>query len=222
MRRKTLSLTSAILILLFACATVFSATTVDISGVYDVTGTSERGPNYDGALQVISHGEVYEFKWDVGDEYQGVGVINGNTVAVAWTAGNDGTGCGVVSYRMWPNGKLSGPWAMWGNGAAGWEEATRVKGTGLAGQYKVSGENPDESPYDTTLSITADGRGFEFKWGNDWSGYGIKQGNTISVGFGGEQCSWVAYEIKPGGVLDGIWGSYGSTNVGTERAAKRR
>jgi len=44
----------------------------------------------------------------------------------------------------------------------------------------------------------------------------------VDVGFGGSQCSWVAYEIKPGEVLDGVWGGYGSTNIGTEKAVKQR
>jgi hypothetical protein len=207
------------LILTLTGLTAASQKSTNIAGHYHVTGSSEKGPHYDGDLEIISHGDIYEFKWDVGDPYQGVGVINGKTVAVAWTSGNNGTGCGVVSYSILANGNLDGIWGMWGNGDAGFEQATRVSGSGLAGSYKVSGENPDESPYDTTLSITAEGRGYEFKWGNDWSGFGIKQGDTVSVGFGGKQCAWVAYEIKPGGLLDGIWG-YGS-NFGTERAVKR-
>ena len=120
------------------------------------------------------------------------------------------------------NGTLDGIWGMWGTGDAGYEQATRLRGSGLAGYYKVSGENRDESPYDTTLTITAQGRGYEFQWGNNWSGFGIIQGNTVSAGFGGSQCAWVAYEIKPGGVLDGVWGGYGSLNVGTERAVKHK
>jgi len=32
----------------------------------------------------------------------------------------------------------------------------------------------------------------------------------------------LAYEIKPGGVLDGIWGGSGAPNLGTERAVKQR
>jgi hypothetical protein len=31
----------------------------------------------------------------------------------------------------------------------------------------------------------------------------------------------VAYEIKPNGVLEGIWGGYGSDKTGTETATKK-
>jgi hypothetical protein len=44
----------------------------------------------------------------------------------------------------------------------------------------------------------------------------------MKQGFGGSQCSWVAYEIKPAGVLDGIWGSSSAAKIGTERAVKQR
>jgi hypothetical protein len=33
--------------------------------------------------------------------------------------------------------------------------------------------------------------------------------------------AFVAYEIKPGGTLDGIWGVYGTSKTGTERATKK-
>lgn len=222
MKQLTWCWMSVGLILTLSCGIAASQARTDISGNYHVTGSSEKGPHYEGGLEIISHGEIYQFKWDVGDQYEGVGVLNGSTAAVAWTSGNDGSGCGVVSYQILANGKLDGIWGMWGMGDAGWEQATRFRGSGLAGQYNVSGENPDESPYKTTLSITAAGRSYEFKWGNNWSGYGIRQGNTVSVGFGGSQCAWVAYEIKPGGVLEGVWGGYGSLNMGAERAVKRK
>lgn len=202
--------------------TIEAANVEDIRGTYNVTGGSETGPPYQGTLQVITRGDVYEFKWDVGgSEYEGIGVINDKTVAVAWTNGSDGRGCGVVSYSILPNGTLDGIWGLWGTNDAGYERATRLRGSGLPGYYKVTGENPDESPYETTLTVTAVGRGYQFDWGNNWSGFGIKQGNIVSVGFGGESCAWVVYDIKPG-VLDGVWGSYGSKNMGTEKAVKRR
>jgi len=162
------------LISLLAFVTAAGQST-DISGKYDVTGISETGPRYAGELQVIRHGDVYEFNWNVGDQYEGVGVTNGKTVAVAWTSGNNGRGCGVVSYSILPNGTLDGIWGMWGTSDAGYEKATRVRGAGLAGYYRVSGENPDESPYETTLTITAQGRGYEFQWDNNWSGFGINR-----------------------------------------------
>jgi hypothetical protein len=31
----------------------------------------------------------------------------------------------------------------------------------------------------------------------------------------------VAYEIKPDGMLDGVWGGYGSEKTGTEKATRK-
>ena len=45
--------------------------------------------------------------------------------------------------------------------------------------------------------------------------------NTLSVGIGGSRCAFVAYEIKPDGTLDGVWGGYGSDKTGTEKATKK-
>ena len=198
--------------------------TARIAGIYDVRGTNtdETSSQYVGQLQIIERGDVYQFKWTVGDQYEGVGVINGNFVGVAWTSGANGSGCGVVSYRVAANGTLDGVWGMWGVSDSGKERAVRIRGTGLIGTYKVSGTNPDHSPYETTLTISAAGKGYAFHWGNNASGIGIKEDDVVSVGYGGAQCAWVAYEIKPGGILDGVWGSSGTYKIGTERAIKRR
>lgn len=209
------------LTLLLACATGGSQVRPDISGNYDIAGTNEDGAAYAGKLQVLKHGSVYQFRWLAVNQYDGVGIINGNTAAVAFTDGANGTGCGVVSYRTLANGTLDGVWGMWGVNQSGTETAARASGSPLNGLYNVTGTNPSGAAYKAILSIAPQGTGYEFKWSNNSSGFGVKQGNTISVGFGGTQCAWVAYEIKTGGVLDGIWGSYGSTRTGTERAVRR-
>lgn len=198
--------------------------TARIAGIYDVRGTNtdEANSPYTGQLQIIERGDVYQFKWTVGDQYEGVGVVNGNFVGVAWTTGANGSGCGVVSYRVAANGTLDGIWGMWGVSDSGTERAVRIRGTGLIGTYRVTGTNPDKSPYETSLTISAAGKGYAFHWGNNASGIGIKEDDVVSVGFGGAQCAWVAYEIKPAGILDGVWGSSGTYKIGTERAIKRR
>jgi hypothetical protein len=60
----------------------------DIAGKYAIVGTNEDGSPYKGALEVIKHGDVYQFRWDAGKQYDGVGVPNGNVVAVAFTGGS--------------------------------------------------------------------------------------------------------------------------------------
>src|ERR1700741_2501879 len=59
----------------------------DIAGDYEVTGSNENGSPYKGTLAVIKHGDVYQFRWNAGKQYDGVGVPNGNVVAVAFTSG---------------------------------------------------------------------------------------------------------------------------------------
>jgi hypothetical protein len=192
----------------------------DIAGHYAIVGTNEDGSPYKGALEVIKQGDVYQFRWNAGKQYYGVGVPNGNVVAVAFTGGSDGKGCGVVSYQILADGTLDGKWGYWGVNESGTERAARTSGSGLAGDYNVTGNNPNGSGYKGTLSIAPRGSGYKFDWSNNTSGFGIKQGNTLSVGIGGSRCAFVAYEVKPG-MLDGVWGSYGSGKTGTEKATKK-
>jgi hypothetical protein len=193
----------------------------DIAGDYTVVGTNEDGSPYKGALEVIKHGDVYQFRWDAGKQYDGVAVPNGNVVAVAFSGGSNGKGCGVVSYQILADGTLDGRWGYWGVNESGTERAERTSGSGVAGDYNVTGKNPDGSGYKGTLSITPKAGGYRFAWSNNSSGFGIKQGDTLSVGIGGSRCAFVAYEIKPDGTLDGVWGGYGSDKTGTERATKK-
>jgi hypothetical protein len=193
----------------------------EIAGSYGVTGTNEDGSSYRGDLEIIKHGDVYQFRWLAGNQYDGVGIVNGNVVAVAFTGGANGQGCGVVSYRIPSAGTLDGKWGYWGLDKSGTEKAVRTAGSGLTGSYNVTGTNPNGSAYKVKLMIEAVGAGYRFVWTNGSSGFGVKQGNNVSVGFGGEKCAFVAYQITPSGTLEGIWGGYGRSSTGTERATKK-
>lgn len=193
----------------------------DIAGSYSVNGTNEDGSPYKGELEIIKHGDVYQFRWNAGKQYDGVGVENGKVVAVAFTEGTNGKGCGVVSYQVLGDGVLDGKWGYWGTDESGMEKATPSGGSGLAGNYDTTGKNPNGSAYKGKLSIAPEAGGYKFEWSNNSSGFGVKQGNVLTVGLGGSQCAFVAYEIKSGGLLEGIWGGYGSTKTGTERATKK-
>ncbi|HEV7798079.1 MAG TPA: hypothetical protein VGO73_07980 [Pyrinomonadaceae bacterium] len=193
----------------------------DIAGDYAIVGTNEDGSAYRGGLKIIKHGDVFQFRWDAGKQYDGVGVQKGNVVAVAFTGGRNGEGCGVVSYQLLAGGALDGNWGYWGHDEMGTEKATRTSGSDLAGDYNVTGKNPNGNGYKAELSIKPKAGGYQFAWSNNTSGFGIKQGNTVSVGIGGSRCAFVAYEIQPGGMLDGVWGGYGSSKTGTEKATKK-
>jgi hypothetical protein len=89
------------------------------------------------------------------------------------------------------------------------------------GQYETTGTNPDGKQYKGTMAVGSQGGGYKFSWSNGADGFGIKQGDNIAVGIGGQRCAFVSYQIKPGGVLDGIWGGSGTSQTGTEKATKR-
>jgi hypothetical protein len=147
-------------------------------------------------------------------------VQNANFVAVAFTEGSDGKGCGVVNYTILDDGTLDGKWGYWGQNESGTERATHTGAKGLAGDYKLVGKNPDGGDYKGTVSIANKAGGYTFVWSNGSSGFGVQRTNNVSVGVGGSKCAFVAYEIKPDGRLDGVWGGYGSNKTGTEKATK--
>jgi hypothetical protein len=196
-------------------------TTPDIAGNYQVAGTNEDGTRYKGDLAVIKRGDVYQFRWSAGRQYDGIGVPNGNVVSVAFTGGADGKGCGVVNYELVGDDTLDGKWGYWGINESGTEKAVRTSGSGLAGNYDATGKNPDGSGYKATVVIQALAGGYKFDWSNNASGFGVKRGSNVSVGVGGARCAFVAYEIMPDGMLDGIWGGYGGSKTGTEKATKK-
>jgi hypothetical protein len=193
----------------------------DIAGKYNVVGGNPGGGNYKGTLEIIPHGDVYQFRWNAGTQYDGVGVANGSVVAVAFANGPNGKGCGVIDYEIAGDGALDGKWGYWGVDEAGTEKATRTSGSGLPGDYDATGKNPDGKVYKAKLTVEPAGNLYRFVWSNNTDGVGIKQGSNVAVGIGGARCGFVAYEVKPDGTLDGIWGGYGSDKTGTEKATKQ-
>src|SRR4051812_38701445 len=108
-----------------------SAPAPDIAGKYNVTGTNPEGGVYRGTLEVIMRGDVYQFRWNAGTQYDGVGVQNGNIIAAAFANGSDGKGCGVIDYDIAGDGSLNGKWGYSGLNDAGAETATRTSGSSL-------------------------------------------------------------------------------------------
>ena len=198
-----------------------SAPAPDVAGHYNVVGTNPNGATYKGTLEVITRGDVYQFRWNAGTQYDGVGVQNGKIVAVAFANGADGKGCGVVDYDVKSDGTLDGKWGYWGTNEVGTESATRTSGSGLEGEYDGTGKNPDGRQYKVKLTVEAAGNLYHFVWSNNSDGVGIKRGDNIAVGIGGSRCGFVMYEVQSDGTLDGMWGGGGSDKTGTERATKQ-
>lgn len=201
-----------------------ASTSTEISGDYAINGSNPDGTNYSGNLNITKRDEVYQFSWTSGGrEYDGVGVRTDNTVAVAFTEGADGKGCGVVLYKIGTDGSLDGRSGYWGVNSSETERATRKSGSDLVGSYEVSGKNPEGQEYKGTLAVNKQGAGYDFQWdlGRALKGFGIKRGDKVAVGFGGAHCGFVSYEIQPDGSLNGQWGEPGSTVIGTEMAKKQ-
>lgn len=193
----------------------------NIAGKYNITGSNPTGSNYKGTLEVIAHGDVYQFRWNAGAQYDGVGIQNGNIVAVSYTTGENGQGCGVVDYDIKGDGALEGKWGYWGVNEAGTENATRTSGSSLEGEYDATGKNPNGKEYKAKLTVEPAGNLYRFVWSNNTDGVGIKRGSNVAVGIGGNRCGFVTYEVQSDGALDGIWGGGGSDKTGTERAVKQ-
>lgn len=198
-----------------------TAAAPDVAGKYNVVGTNPNNTGYRGTLEVIEHGQVYQFRWNAGVQYDGVGVQNGDVVAAAFANGPNGKGCGVVDYTITNDGTLDGKWGYWGTNESGTEKATRTSGSGLIGIYDATGTNPNGGKYRATILVAPSGSGYQFTWTNNTNGYGIKRGDNVAVGIGGRRCGFVMYEVKPDGTLDGVWGGYGSDKTGTEKATKQ-
>ena len=198
-----------------------------IDGKYDATGTNAGGGSpYKADLVVTPHDDVYQFTWTSGkNSYDGVGVMTDNRVAVSFTDGNSGKGCGVVLYSIGSDGSLDGKVGYWGTNTMETEKGVRKTGSGsdLDGVYDITGKNPEGKEYKGTLTVIQSGDGYTFDWntGNTLSGFGIRAGSYAAVGFGGKQCSFVGYDVQPDGTLQGKWGSQGSRSLGTETAKKK-
>lgn len=145
-------------------------------------------------------------------------------VAVAFTDGADGKGCGVVLYKIADDGSMDGKVGYWGNNSMETERATRkAKASGeIDGEYLVTGKNTEGKDYKGTLDVKVSGDGYSFAWdtGSIFEGFGIRAEKYVAVGFGGKQCSFVGYDVESDGTLNGKWGSQGSTKYGTETARK--
>lgn len=195
---------------------------VAIEGGYTVAGTNPAGTPYKGSLEVIKHDQVYQFRWDAGKQYDGVGVLQDGVVAVSFCEGEDGKGCGVVCFKIGADGSLDGKWGMWGTDDGGSEKATRTGGAGtLEGSYTLAGKNPNGSDYKGTLQIAKTEGGYNLAWSNGSTGFGIVRGDHLTVGFGGAKCGFVAYDVKSDGSLVGVWGGPGTNDTGSETATRK-
>lgn len=196
-----------------------------ISGAFKVTGADENGvAPYSGVLNVVPKGDVYEFRWALTKgSRMGTGVQMGDAAGVSFATTGGGNGCGVVVYKIAPDGTLDGRIARWGESSFALEKATRTEGRGFVGKYAVTGTTVDGKPYSGTLAITKNGGGYLLEWKTDKAqvAFGTWQGSVAAASFGGRQCSFALYSILSNGNLEGHWGSPATVTVGTETANRQ-
>jgi hypothetical protein len=95
------------------------------SGTYAVNGNNPGVGAYRGTLTISPRGDTYDVRWSIGNmQYTGVGIGDGDTLAVAYTGG-DRSWMGIASYHRRADGSLDGKWAVQGTGRLGTETAVR-------------------------------------------------------------------------------------------------
>lgn len=196
----------------------------DVAGNYSVTGKNLSDQSYQGDLTVKKQGDVYQFSWTAGgSSYDGVGVRDGNLVAVGYGAGTDGKGCGAAIYKIGEN-SLSGKLGGWGYNQVGTQTAVLLKQNKDGGVFAVTGTDTDGSGYKGELYVAeskSDVYHFAFSGGKvQYIGTGIKVGDHFGAGMGVKQCGYVVYEVKSDR-LEAAWGVIGNDKLGTEIATRK-
>ena len=199
-----------------ASTSVFAA---DLSGNYIVEGSNPGGAGgYKGTLTIAKAGDAYALTWNAGGTSKGVGVVIGDSLAVAV-----GAGCAVAGYQTRAEGGLDGAWTGPNGGTVASEQAAPGVGTtkGLLGDYVVNGTNPDGKPYKGGLIVAMKDDMLRLSWrtGSNFEGLGIEQEGRVAAAWGAPECGVVLYRITTDGVLTGIW-RYPNTGIGNETAKR--
>lgn len=77
----------------------------------------------------------------------------------------------------------------------------------IAGNYTVSGRNPDGSGYSGTVTLSLQGDAYQVLWtiaGQQYSGTGRLDGRVLTVDWQGDS-NPVIYVVMPDGSLHGTW-----------------
>src|SRR5438874_13422199 len=82
----------------------------DVAGHYNIVGTNPNGATYKGTLEVITRGDVYQFRSNAGTQYGVIGVQDGKVVARPFADGRADKGRGGCGYVMNGDGALDGEW----------------------------------------------------------------------------------------------------------------
>ena len=98
-----------------------------LAGTYDCQGVEPDGTPYHGVVQIVPNRGSYDVVWTfgTGQQYAGLGVVNGNVLAVSYFTNRPG----VVAYTIEQTDKgprLQGQWTVVGAGQVFKETLTRL------------------------------------------------------------------------------------------------
>jgi hypothetical protein len=200
----------------------------ELDGDYMAQGRTAAGKTYSGKVKIKSYGPSEAIVWqlDGSEGYLGLGIKISEVFGAAYST--DSSYFGIVIYQV-SGGVLEGVWTDVNNVKHVGREI--LKGpSGLNGNYEITtGERPDGiTHYSGQVLIKPNGKTFVVVWLSQTSppkpvavGSGVLIGNKLVVAFSNQHIPGVVgYKIN-GEMLDGIWSSGGSKEVGTEKLLRQ-
>jgi hypothetical protein len=195
-----------------------------LSGEYRITSASRPGGNrsvHAGTVTIEPAGSHYAVSWrlEAGQSYRGVGIEEGEFLAVGWGAAEDS---GVAVYEI-GGGQLKGRWAASnGGGKLGSEE---LRGpSALNGTYEIEdARSPAGDSYDGQLSLTPSGSIYRLirrAGTTTYHGAAIKKAGRLFAGWDRGGGAVMVYTVKEG-KLNGQWAQPSSSGLGTEFLTRR-
>lgn len=196
----------------------------NLPGLYAIEGSNPNGGTYQGTLEIARPGEYYTVEWNIADEViTGTGLLQDNIFSVSW----GGQLCVAQYYKVYEDGSLDGVWFWIRNPEELGTEYVEPLDDGsenlLVGVHDMSGVNPDGGEYNGTAEIAVNGSVYSITWyvsDEALPAIGVRQGDVISVGWGGDSCNVASYIVNEDGTLSGIWTNVGEALLGTEVGEK--
>jgi len=180
-----------------------TAPSLELAGVYRVSGTNPNGSKYHGMVALKQTGDEFRLTWWIGKQiFHGTGHFAGKMLVVNWGDKHP------VIYTFGGNGTLDGEWADGSATETLDPVATAAPGdvTLAEGLYSVTGKNPDGGTYKGTVEIAKQAKGYHLSWhtgSTNYEGSGTLAGNLLTVDWGSS--TPVVYALAEDGSLTGLW-----------------
>jgi hypothetical protein len=196
-------------------------------GQYRALGHNDQGGQYSGTMAIAPYGEGLAGFWRIdksGEKYQGVGVAEGDALAIAYSAT---PGFGVVLYR-YRDGRWEGRWILSD------DAAKKVNPEILTGPEEISGTHRIISAHESSgrsysgrVDVVPRGQVYAVRWriyGHVIEGVGVRRGDLFAVAYGRrprDQVGVVLYRPEQG-ALKGVWAAVGMTQTGDELLVREK